>query len=423
VNTVSIPVPLRCLGAMIDLAAPLIRRALKRRLAKGQELADRFQERFGHPSSPRPQGPLLWLHGASLGEANSLRPLIDWFLSQSPEHYVLVTSGSKSSSVQQRQTLPRRAVHQLLPAENSQWIDRFLDHWQPDALVLAEQEFWPRLLMRVKARAVPTLVVNARFSDRSFRRWRVLSALGLGVPALVDEVHAQDDRQARRYSDLGVAKAWTTGNLKFAGADNQRSVAGVEDNRNRDDKTLGWTVMFAMSHPEEEQAAQEHWAYVLADNPNVRVIHCPRHVERVAMDDPRPKWSVGARPGPDQRQIVVDEYGVMADVYAYADVVILGGTFTRRVGGHSPIEALDAGCPVIVGPHVGAQQSIMDSLVPAGAVTPATGIKHAIDLAVERRTHPGATATELQSFQIEKSKGADALVAAQTWVNAVVGSA
>ena len=109
-------------------------------------------------------------------------------------------------------------------------------------------------------------------------------------------------------------------------------------------------------------------AKALAQLPELRLIHCPRHVERVGADDIRPKWSSGARPRTRQRQVVVDQYGVMADAYAYADVVVLGGTFTKRVGGHSPIEALNAGRPVVVGPHVAAQQSIMDILVPTGAV-------------------------------------------------------
>ena len=123
-----------------------------------------------------------------------------------------------------------------------------------------------------------------------------------------------------------------------------------------------------------------------------------------------------------QRQVVVDQYGVMADAYAYADVVVLGGTFTKRVGGHSPIEALNAGRPVVVGPHVAAQQSIMDILVPTGAVVVARSIEHAIDLAIERRGNPAQTAQELAVFGVEKSKGTAALGAATSWIDSVVRS-
>ena len=177
-----------------------------------------------------------------------------------------------------------------------------------------------------------------------------------------------------------------------------------------------------MSHPEEEEAAAAHWAKALAQLPEFRLIHCPRHVERVGADDIRPKWSSGARPTARQRQVVVDQYGVMADAYAYADVVVLGGTFTKRVGGHSPIEALTAGRPVVVGPHVAAQQSIMDILVPTGAVVVARSIEHAIDLAIERRAHPAQTAQELAVFGVEKSKGTAALGAATSWIDSVVRS-
>ena len=410
--------PLQCLGAVIDLAAPLIKRGLDRRLARGQEIADRLPERFGFPSAPRPDGPLLWLHGASLGETNSLRPLIDWFLDQSPAHHVLLTSGSKSSSQHQHRTLPSRAVHQLLPAENSRWIDRFLAHWRPDALVLAEQEFWPQLLMRVKRHAIPSLVVNARLSARSFGRWRKLSAVGLGISALVDTVHAQDERQAQRFAALGFKHCVATGNLKFAVAGDEASKVRVSERGV--DNGSDWTVLFAMSHPEEEEAAAVHWANALAQLPELRLVHCPRHVERVGADDARPKWSSGARPTARQREVVVDQYGVMADVYAHADVVVLGGTFTKRVGGHSPIEALNARRPVVVGPHLAAQQSIMDVLVPTGAVGVARSIEHAIDLAIERQGYPEQTAQELAVFRVEKSKGTAALVAAKSWISMVV---
>ena len=404
----------------MDLASPLLKRGLDRRLAQGQEIADRLPERFGYPSAPRPEGPLLWLHGASLGETNSLRPLIDWFLDQSPEHHVLLTSGSKSSSQHQRRTLPSRAVHQLLPAESSQWINRFLDHWRPDALVLAEQEFWPQLLMRVKDHGIPSLVVNARLSTRSFGRWQMLSTLGLNISALVDAVHAQDDRQAQRFVRLGFNNCIATGNLKFAVAD--RGAFTSRRTENRADEGSDWTVLFAMSHPEEEEAAATHWVKALAQLPELRLIHCPRHVERVGSDDARPKWSTGARPTARQRQVVVDEYGVMPDVYAHADVVVLGGTFTKRVGGHSPVEALNAGCPVIVGPHVAAQQSIMDTLVPTGAIVVARSIEHAIDLAIERRGNPEQTSKELNVFWAEKSKGTAALAAAKSWIDTAVRS-
>ena len=152
------------------------------------------------------------------------------------------------------------------------------------------------------------------------------------------------------------------------------------------------------------------------------MIHCPRHVERVGADDARPKWSSGARPTARQREVVVDQYGVMADAYAHADVVVLGGTFTKRVGGHSPIEALNARRPVVVGPHLAAQQSIMDVLVPAGAVGVARSIEQAIDLAIERQGHPEQTAQELDVFRVEKSKGTAALEAARSWIDTVVRS-
>ena len=399
---------LRIVGAIIDRAAWLIRREIKRRLSAGKEIPHRVNERFGMASVERPIGKLLWLHGASLGETASLLPIVTWFLEQDPTNHVLITSVSRSSSEMLSQKLPERAVHQLLPGENGAWIERFLQHWRPDALVLAEQEFWPRLLIKVAQARVPSLLVNARLSESSFKRWRRLVALGVSVPSLVSEVHAQNPDQADKFKALRVQSTRATGNLKFA---------HVTTSQRRSKSGLGyWTVVFAMSHAEEEVLASPQLRQALDDHQELCVIHCPRHIERLGSDDRRPKWSQGARPGPNSREVVVDAYGVMSQVYAESDVVILGGSFTDRVGGHSPIEALAGGVPVIVGPAHWAQQSIGDSLAPSGAVILVSSVSEAVAKALALRKDPEMVARQLKAFEQHSREGEAALTAAEAWI-------
>ena len=399
---------LRIVGAIIGLAAWLIRREIKRRLGAGKEIPHRINERFGMASVERPTGKLLWLHGASLGETASLLPIVTWFLAKDPTNPVLITSVSRSSSETLSQTLPERAVHQLLPGENGAWIERFLQHWRPDALVLAEQELWPRLLIKVAQARVPSLLVNARLSESSFKRWRRLVALGVSVPSLVSEVHAQNPDQADKFKALRVQSTRATGNLKFA---------HVTTSQRRSKSDLGyWTVVFAMSHAEEEVLASPQLRQALDDHQELCVIHCPRHIERLGSDDRRPKWSQGARPGPNSREVVVDVYGVMSQVYAESDVVILGGSFTDRVGGHSPIEALVSGAPVIVGPDHWAQQSIGDSLAPSGAVILVSSVSEAVAKALALRKDPEMVARQLKAFEQQSREGEAALTAAQAWI-------
>ncbi len=115
---------------------PCARPLLSWRARQGKEDRARLEERLGIPSLPRPQGRLVWLHGASLGESLSLLPLIDRFIQRGVE--VLVTSGTLGSARLLKARLPAGAFHQYLPLDAPRFVARFLDHWRPDLALFAE---------------------------------------------------------------------------------------------------------------------------------------------------------------------------------------------------------------------------------------------------------------------------------------------
>src|SRR5271154_5535380 len=199
-----------------DAAGPLLRRHVKLRAAKGKEDAARLPERFGEASLSRPKGRLGWLHGASVGETQSLLPLMSTLLAREPGLILLVTTGTLTAARLVVRRAPAGALHQFLPLDRQAWVGRFLDHWRPDFALWAESEFWPNLLAAAKARRVPMALVNGRLSERSRARWRWAPSIIRPLLEGFAVVLVQDEAQGLRLAALGAAGVQARGNLKFA---------------------------------------------------------------------------------------------------------------------------------------------------------------------------------------------------------------
>src|SRR5690606_23586571 len=119
----------------------------------------------------RPDGLLYWVHAASVGEAQSALILIDALLKDNPDLTVMVTTGTLTSAEMMERRLPPRAFHQFYPVDHPRWVARFLDHWKPSLAFWMESELWPNMLLEMKNRFIPAVLVNARMSKRSFAGW------------------------------------------------------------------------------------------------------------------------------------------------------------------------------------------------------------------------------------------------------------
>ena len=157
--------------ASLALASPVASRLLASRVKRGKENPSRLAERYGQASMPRPPGPLIWLHGASVGEMLAVIPLIERL--RAKDFAVLVTSGTVTSAALAQQRLPAGVVHQFIPLDAPRFIDRFLNHWRPDLALFVESDFWPNLILACADRGISIILVNGRVSERSFSRWRL----------------------------------------------------------------------------------------------------------------------------------------------------------------------------------------------------------------------------------------------------------
>jgi 3-deoxy-D-manno-octulosonic-acid transferase len=198
------------------LGGPLIEAQLRRRVQRGKEDPLRWRERLGAVGLARPDGPLLWLHAASVGESRSLLPLIEALLAQRAALQVLVTTGTVTSAALMSGQLPARARHQFAPVDRPQAWRAFFEHWRPQLGVLVESELWPNLILEARARDLPLALVNGRISERSYRRWVLLPASAARLCGGFALCLAQSETDRARLAALGARQATTAGNLKYA---------------------------------------------------------------------------------------------------------------------------------------------------------------------------------------------------------------
>lgn len=338
------------------LAVPALRWNLRLRLRRGKEEAGRLPEREGHGAA-RPEGRLLWLHAASVGETLAILPLLSALAARDPALNLLVTTGTVTSAklLPQRLSpeLAARIIHRYLPLDVPAWVARFLDSWRPDAVGFVESELWPNLLGACAVRGIPMALLNARISARSFRRWRnfgprLIRRLLAGF-ALIAPRSAED---AARLTALGAPRLMPAGDLKLAAEPLPADPADLAELR----AAVGTrpVLLAAATHPGEEVAILAAAGELAPRFPDLLTIIAPRHPERgaevAALAQGAPRRGEGALPGPGPAYIA-DTIGELGLFYRVASLAVIGGSLIRH-GGQNPLEAARLGCPVILGPHM-----------------------------------------------------------------------
>ncbi len=370
------PLPLALYRTLTDAAAVLIRLYLHRRLQHGKEHADRFTERLGRAGRPRPSGLLVWLHGASVGEALSALPLIDGLRLRRPEVTVLFTTGTVTSASILENRLPPGVLHQFVPVDRMPWVDSFLDHWRPDLAVWLESELWPNTLAALAARRVPALLVNGRMSEASCGRWkRWAPATVRHLLATFAVCLAQTAADAERLRHLGARDALCVGNLKSAAPPLPANDADLAALRSAVAGRPLWLA--ASTHPGEEALIGRVHARLEPRHPGLLTVIVPRHAPRGAAlaEELRAQGLTVARRAAGEPiraetdLYLADTMGELGLFYRLSGIAVLGKSLIGR-GGQNPLEAARLGCAVLYGPHMDNFPEITATLEAAGAARP-----------------------------------------------------
>jgi 3-deoxy-D-manno-octulosonic-acid transferase len=350
-----LPLTLRAYRTLATVAAPLAGLLLSHRLKRGKEDLARIAERRGESKLVRPDGPLVWVHGSSVGEVAAIIPLVERIAAK--EFNVLVTSGTVTSATLAGQRLPPGVIHQFVPLDSPRFVGNFLNHWKPDLALLTESDLWPNLILMSSARKIPLILVNGRVSERSYKRWRMFPGMIGALLSRFDLCLAQSPAYATRYRDLGAPRIATTGNLKLdvpeppADSDSLQKLQEAIGDRP--------TIAAASTHAGEETALIETHRRLRHTFPRLLTIIAPRHPERgpgiaeIAKDAGlyAVQRSRGLLPQGHDDIYIVDTLGELGLVYRLAPIVFVGGSLASH-GGQNPVEPIKLGAAVLHGPHV-----------------------------------------------------------------------
>ncbi|MFZ2100133.1 MAG: lipid IV(A) 3-deoxy-D-manno-octulosonic acid transferase [Oricola sp.] len=334
---------------------PLMGTYVAIRATRGKEDHGRRRERYGRSSVARPDGPLIWVHAASVGETGAVSPLVQRMRDIGIE--VVLTTGTVTSANFARERLGPDLLHQYIPLDVKPAVSRFLDHWSPDLAIFAESEIWPMTILELGARRIPQVLINGRMSDRSFKRWQKRMALAESLFENLSHVAAQSELDGERFRSLGARPVTVTGNLKA----DVPQLPVDERELQRLAEAVGVRPRWAAvsTHEGEELVAARVHKALQKLRPNLLTIIVPRHPDRAAglkrMFEERGLKvacrSTGDRITPQTDIFLGDTIGEMGLYLRLTSIAFVGKSLSGE-GGQNPLEAAMLGAAVLSGPNV-----------------------------------------------------------------------
>lgn len=353
----------------LHIAAPAL---LLHRERQGKEDPARRGERFATHLPGRPDGRVVWMHGASVGETLLLHALAGALQSRHSDISVLFTSQTATAARLISAKLDTRQLHQVAPIDAPAVARRFVNHWRPDVTVIAEGEIWPNLLHAATHAGGRLALVNARMTDKSLRGWSRWGAFARETLSAFDLVLAADARTAEGLSGLLGRAVACPGNLK-ASLPPPLADPNALEQLETDFKLNRPCLLAASTHPGEETLFLDALAEAA---PGAKAILAPRHPERgpALAQELRARGlafaqrSADQRAGPQTQVLLADTLGEMGVWLRLCDGVYLGGAHAKGVGGHNPVEAARLDRPVVTGPEHFNFSDLFARLADAGAL-------------------------------------------------------
>jgi 3-deoxy-D-manno-octulosonic-acid transferase len=365
----SLPMTLRVYRKLSFAMVPLAPAVIRSRLKQGKEDPDRVGERRGLSLGTRPHGPLVWIHGASVGEVLAAAALIERLRALNLR--ILLTSGTVTSAAIVAKRFPPDIIHQYVPYDSPRYVARFLDHWKPSLALFIESDLWPNLILQAASRRLPMVLINGRMSPRSFPRWRRARNTISALLETFEVCLAQSETDAERFAALGARNVITTGNLKLDVAAPPADPAKLE-------KLMAMTrgrpvIAAASTHPGEEEILIETHRMLAGFFPGLLTVIVPRHPDRgnavaglVASSGLRfAQRSREELPAASTDIYIADTLGELGLFYRLAPIVFMGGSLIPH-GGQNPIEAVKLGAAIVHGPHVFNFSDVFEALDKAG---------------------------------------------------------
>ena len=353
----------RILINLIILISPII---ILIRLLKKKEDLIRFKEKFGFFSKKKPKGKLIWFHGASVGEILSVIPLIEKLEKNKNINQILVTSNTLSSSKILSNLKLKKTLHQFFPIDSNYLTKKFLNYWNPSIAIFIDSEIWPNMILNIKNKSVPLVLLNARITKKTFKKWRIISSTAKNFFEKFDLCLTSSNESKKHLNILGAKKIKYIGNLKFSQTERN------EDLLKKDLKKffLSKKIWCASStHNTEEILCAKAHQILKSKHKNLLTIIIPRHINRTKfIIAEMKKLNLKVHVHESKKKItnntdiyLVNSYGKTKIFFKTCKTVFLGGSMIKH-GGQNPLEAARYGCKILHGPNFWNFREIYDLL-------------------------------------------------------------
>ncbi len=344
----------RLLINLVLLISPLI---LIFRLIKKKEDLYRFKEKFCFFNIKKTNRKTVWFHGSSVGEILSIIPLVERLEKNKSIGKILITSSTLSSSKVLTKFKLKKTLHQFFPIDTNFFTRKFLNYWNPSIAIFVESEIWPNMLVNIKKKSIPLLLLNARLTKKSYKKWKMISFFSNYLFNCFDKIFPQNNETKKYLSFLGVKKMKLLGNLKFSETKTQKN---INLNKNIQENFKSRKLWCAVStHEGEEKICAEAHKKLKKNYKNLLTIIIPRHIHRVdqlyqQIKDMGLKVQIHSRQNKVNKETdiyIVDTYGETKSFLKLSNTVFLGGSIVNH-GGQNPLEAARFGCEIFHGPNV-----------------------------------------------------------------------
>ena len=322
-----------------------------------------YREKLSKIEISREEGFLIWFHVASVGEAMSILPLIESCMEEKKINKILLTSITLSSGkiLKKRFNQNAKVIHQFLPLDISVWTSKFLEHWKPNLSIFIDSEIWPNLISQISEKKIPLLLINARITKKSFKRWKLIISFAKKIFEKFDLCIVSNKESENFLKILGAKNIKNYGNLKFSNIKTDLNKKLDSDFLNKIKNRKIWCA--ASTHPTEEVLCAKSHLKIKKNFNNVLTIIIPRHIDRAAKIDTELSnlhLKVAFYSNLDQLDestdiLIIDSYGESLKFYNISKYVFLGKSLSKTLimnSGQNPIEPARLGCKIFHGPNV-----------------------------------------------------------------------
>ena len=353
------------------------------RKLNNKEHPTRYKEKMSRTNIQRDKGFLIWFHVASVGEAMSILPLIENFEKEKNIDKILITTITLSSAkiLEKKFSQNTKIIHQFLPLDIPNFVNKFLNHWSPNLSVFVDSEIWPNLILEIKKKNIPLLLVNARITKKSFYRWRLIKTYAKKIFEKIDLCLVSNKESENYLKILGSKNIKNYGNLKFAKSQSDSNTSLDSDFLSKIENRKIWCA--ASTHPTEELFCAKTHSMLKTRHKNILTIIIPRHINRskkIAEELKRANFKVLLydnlhQLNDDTDILLVNVYGEALKFYKTSKCVFLGKSLVeslKKDSGQNPIEPARLGCTIFHGPNVSNFDEVYEFLKSLGIANKVT---------------------------------------------------